>query len=66
LQVKEVPLYKDFGGQWPECVGVKLECVEDVDWAQEGMGVLRTIFKDGIPYNIQKLSQIRAKIEEQL
>lgn len=66
LQVKEQPLYKDLGGQWPECVGTEIVCMEDVDWSTEATGVLQTIFRNGIPFNIQKLSQIRARIEGQL
>lgn len=41
---------------------------EDVDWATEelGIGLLQTIFRDGVPHNIQTLAEIRRRIEAQL
>lgn len=56
LKVDSFPL--DNGGQ--------LRVVEDVNWLEESQGVLQTIFKDGLAYNLQTLAQIRARIEAQL
>ncbi len=44
----------------------KLICEEEVSWEEEQGGVLRPIFLDGSPCNVQTLAEIRARIEAQL
>lgn len=67
LQVMQEPVFEYAGeGKWPTPVRKTLVCHEKVDWAQEGHGVLQTVFKDGIPHNIQTLAQIRQVVEGQL
>lgn len=43
-----------------------LLCVENVEWSVEERGMLRTVFSNGCPHNIQTLAQIRKRVEAQL
>jgi nicotinamide phosphoribosyltransferase len=39
---------------------------ENCTWAEEATGELKTVFEDSVPYRVQTLAQIRAKVESQL
>lgn len=39
---------------------------EDISWAEEGQGILQTIFHDGMAENFQTLATIRGVVENQL
>lgn len=44
----------------------KIFCAEKQVWEQEAMGLLQTIFHNGMKFNTQTLATIRARVEAQL
>lgn len=44
----------------------KMILIEDVDLERERGGLLQTVFKNGVPYNMQSLSEIRKRVAANL